>query len=127
MKRWDFRTCKLELNSKKTKIVYCRRNQKLRVPFKVKYQKFDFLGFTFKPRMEMKRGKIRMVFSPTISQKSISRITDEIRKMKIHRWVHFPISGIAELINSKYEVGLTTMVNSECLECANCLEYCTFV
>lgn len=41
--------CKLELNREKSKIVYCRRNQKKQPPFKVYYQKFDFLGFTFKP------------------------------------------------------------------------------
>lgn len=95
------RECKLALNRKKSKIVYCRRNQKRQPPFKVRYQKFDFLGFTFKPRMEKKRGKMRMGFSPAISQKSISRITAELRKMKFHRWVHFPISKIAELLRLK--------------------------
>ena len=96
-----FRECKLELNRKKSKIVYCRRNQKRQPPFKVRYQKFDFLGFTFKPRMEKKLGKMRMGFSLAISQKSISRITAELRKMKFHRWVHFPISKIAELLRLK--------------------------
>jgi group II intron reverse transcriptase/maturase len=93
--------CKLELNSEKSKIVYCRRNQKKQPPFKVLYQKFDFLGFTFKPRIIKERGKIKLGFSPAISQKSIARISDEIFKMKIHRWVHFPISRIAELLRSK--------------------------
>ena len=96
-----FRTCKLELNREKTKIVYCRRNQKRQPPFKVRYQKFDFLGYTFKPRMEMKGGKMRLGFSPAISQKSISRITSELFKMKVHRWVHFPLSKIAALLRLK--------------------------
>ena len=96
-----FRTCKLELNREKTKIVYCRRNQKRQPPFKVRYQKFDFLGYTFKPRMEMKGGKMRMGFSPAISQKSVSRITVELFKMKVHRWVHFPLSKIAALLRLK--------------------------
>ena len=93
--------CKLELNQKKSKIVYCRRNQKYQPPFKVHYQKFDFLGFTFKPRMEKKNGKMRMGFSPAISQKSISRITEELQKMKFHRWVHFPLSKISSLLKFK--------------------------
>lgn len=96
-----FRACKLELNREKTKIVYCRRNQKRQPPFKVYYQKFDFLGYTFKPRMEMKEGNFRMGFSPAISQKSISRISAELFKMKIHRWVHFPLSKIASLLRLK--------------------------
>jgi group II intron reverse transcriptase/maturase len=66
-----FRECRLELNRKKSKIVYCRRNQKRQPPFKVRYQKFDFLGFTFKPRMEKKGGKMRMGF-PLPSVKRVS-------------------------------------------------------
>jgi len=93
--------CKLELSQEKSKIVYCRRNQKRQPPFKVHYQKFDFLGFTFKPRIIKVRGKIKLGFSPAISQKNIARITEELRKLEIHRWVHFPLSRIAELLKSK--------------------------
>ena len=93
--------CKLELNQEKSKIVYCRRNQKRQPPFKVKYQKFDFLGYTFKPQLVKDRGAIRLGFTPSISQKSISRITGELQKMKFHRWVHFPLSKIAEILKLK--------------------------
>lgn len=86
------RDCKLELSKEKSKIVYCRRNQK-----------FDFLGFTFKPRIVKVRGKIKLGFTPAISQKNIARITTEIQKMKIHRWVHFPLSRIAELLKSNIQ------------------------
>ncbi|HUW07494.1 MAG TPA: group II intron reverse transcriptase/maturase [Williamwhitmania sp.] len=96
-----FRTCKLEVNKDKTKIVYCRRNQKKRPPFKVYYQKFDFLGFTFKPRIIKERGKLKLGFSPAISQKSIARINDELRKLKIHRWTYFSLSRIGEILKSK--------------------------
>jgi len=93
--------CKLELNREKSKIVYCRRNQKKQPPFKVCYQKFDFLGFTFKPRAVKAHGKIMLGFTPAISQRNISRITEELYKLKIHRWVHCPISRIAVLLNPK--------------------------
>ena len=93
--------CKLKLNREKSKIVYCRCNQKKQPPFKVKYHKFDFLGFTFKPRIVKIHGKLKLGFTPAISQKSIARISDEIFKRKIHRWVHFSISKIADLINSQ--------------------------
>jgi RNA-directed DNA polymerase len=95
--------CKLELSKEKSKIVYCRRNQKCQPPFKVYYQKFDFLGFTFKPRIIKERGKIKLGFTPAISQKNIARITDELVKLNIHRWVHFPLSRIAELLKSKIQ------------------------
>ena len=93
--------CKLELNSEKSKIVYCRRNQKKQPPFKVYYQKFDFLGFTFKPRIVKMHGKLKLGFTPAMSQKNIARITDEILERKIHRWVHLSLSKIAELLNSQ--------------------------
>lgn len=93
--------CKLELNQEKSKIVYCRSNQKRQPPFKVRYQKFDFLGYTFKPRVVKERGKLKMGFSPAISQKSRSRIATELKAMDFHRWVHFPISKIAELLRLK--------------------------
>lgn len=96
-----FMKCKLEVNQEKTKIVYCRRNQKYHPPFEVHYQKFDFLGFTFKPRVVKERGKIKLGFTPAISQKSINRISRELYQLKIHRWVHFSIDKIAELLQSK--------------------------
>jgi len=96
-----FKACKLEVNKDKTKIVYCRRNQKKQPPFKVYYQKFDFLGFTFKPRIIKERGKLKLGFSPAISQKSIARINDELRKLKIHRWTYFSLSKVGELLKSK--------------------------
>lgn len=99
--RQRFKDCKLELNQEKSKIVYCRNNQKRQPPFKVRYQKFDFLGYTFKPRAVKERGKIKLGFSPAISQKSRTRIANELKTMDFHRWVHFPISRIAELLKLK--------------------------
>ena len=96
-----FRACKLEVNRDKTKIVYCRRNQKKQPPFKVRYQKFDFLGFTFKPRISKEHGKLVLAFTPAISQKSIARINEVLRKLKIHRWTYFSLSRVGELLKSK--------------------------
>lgn len=103
-----FKTCKLEVNRDKTKIVYCRRNQKKQPPFKVHYQKFDFLGFTFKPRISMTdKGKILLGFTPAISQKSIARINETLRKLKIHRWTYFNLDRVGALIKSKIRGWLT--------------------
>jgi group II intron reverse transcriptase/maturase len=97
-----FKTCKLEVNRDKTKIVYCRRNQKKQPPFKVHYQKFDFLGFTFKPRIvKTEKGKEMLGFTPAISQKSIARINETLRKLKIHRWTYFNLDRVGALLKSK--------------------------
>lgn len=96
------KTCKLEINRDKTKIVYCRRNQKKQPPFKVRYQKFDYLGFTFKPRIsKTDKGKLMLGFTPAISQKSIARINETLRKLKIHRWTYFSLSRVGVLLKSK--------------------------
>lgn len=97
-----FKACKLEVNRDKTKIVYCRRNQKKQPPFKVHYQKFDFLGFTFQPRIiKTEKGKEMLGFTPAISQKSIAKINDTLRKLKIHRWTYFNLDRVGALIKSK--------------------------
>ena len=93
--------CKLELNQQKTKIVYCRRNQKRPPPFKPMYQKFDFLGYTFKPRVVKERGKIKLGFTPSMSIRSQKRIGAELYKLKIHRMVHVPLERIAFILKAK--------------------------
>ena len=96
-----FKACKLEVNRSKTKIVYCRRNQKKQPPFSVHYQKFDFLGFTFKPRIYQDGGKLMLGFLPAISQKSVTKINESLRKLNIRRWVYFSLSKVGELLKSK--------------------------
>ena len=83
--------------------MYCRFNQKHQPSFKVRYQKFDFLGFTFKPRIVKAKveSKLRLGFTPAISQKNIARITNALFETSFHRWVHFPISQIARILNSR--------------------------
>ncbi len=93
--------CKLEINREKSRIVYCRRNQKKQPGFKVSHQKFDFLGYTFKPRVVMKNGRKFLGFTPSMSQKSISRINEELFRMDLHRMVQVPIERIAALVNVK--------------------------
>jgi RNA-directed DNA polymerase len=60
--------CGLELHPEKTKIVYCKDvNRKESHP----NEKFDFLGYTFRPRTAVNRkGKLFCSFSPAISKKA---------------------------------------------------------
>jgi group II intron reverse transcriptase/maturase len=92
--------CELQLNEKKTQIVYCKsaRNR-----LKNKYpKKFDFLGFTFKPMLfPDKKGGAFLGTSCAISQKAQTRITENWRKMNFHRYPTETIQSIAQRINSQ--------------------------
>ncbi len=64
--------CKLSLNARKTKIVYCKRSSRKNVYPQVK---FDFLGYTFRPRLARNReGECFVNFSPAISDKASKSI-----------------------------------------------------
>lgn len=69
--------CGLELHSEKTKIVYCKdEDRKGDYPVK----KFDFLGYTFRPRLSRnRRGKFFVNFSPAMSNKAAKAIRKKIR------------------------------------------------
>jgi RNA-directed DNA polymerase len=92
---------KLNLNQSKTKIVYCNSNQKQLFPKEKKSRSFDFLGYTFKPRIVKTGSRIKLGFSPAISRKSQRRINEVCFKLKIHRMVHFNITRIADILQSK--------------------------
>lgn len=89
--------CKLELNERKTKIVYCKswhRNG----PFKT--VKFDFLGFSFQPRpTASKDGSMFLGYDCSISIESEKKIADTFRKSSFHRWTESRITRIADYFN----------------------------
>ncbi len=91
--------CGLELHPEKTKVVYCKdANRKEIHP----NEKFDFLGFTFRPRRAKNRkGKIFWSFSPAISKSAAQTIRDEIRGWKLHRCTGQAIVDLARKINPK--------------------------
>jgi group II intron reverse transcriptase/maturase len=93
--------CKLEAHKEKTKIVYCKRNQKYHPPFKT-YKSFDFLGFTFKTRRTRgKWGHLQLVFTPSMRNKAIQRTGEMLRDLKISRMVHLRIQDLAEILAPK--------------------------
>lgn len=73
--------CKLELHPDKTKIVYCKSDKR-----KGEYENisFDFLGFTFQPRLlKSFTGQYFVGFNPAISTKAAKRIRLTMRRWKI--------------------------------------------
>lgn len=96
--------CKLELHPEKTKIVYCKRNYRKKLPFKPEHTSFDFLGFTFRPRtVKTKGGKFITGFRPGISNKSRSKIWTTMRELNLHRIVRATIDqlGLVKYLNLK--------------------------
>jgi RNA-directed DNA polymerase len=93
-----FQDCGLELHPDKTKIIYCKDSNR-----KGDYcnTSFDFLGFTFRPRLarKQKTGQMFVSFTPAISKCSSKSIKDKIRKWKLKCRVGLSIENLALLCN----------------------------
>ena len=92
------RRCKLEAHPEKTKIVYCRDDDR---PSDYPRNSFDFLGFTFRPRPSKNRwGKFFVNFSPGASCKALKRISAEIRAWRLHRKSDKSLEDMARMFNA---------------------------
>jgi len=99
--RQRFEACKLELHPEKTKLVYCRRKGR-RKKKETKDEKFDFLGFTFRPRkVQTKDGRLMYGFSPSISWKRTKRIIEMCRDLRFNRWIHLDIHGLSSALKPR--------------------------
>ena len=77
-----FKECRLELHPEKTKIVYCKDDDR-RGSYPL--NSFDFLGFTFRPRKSKNRwGKYFINFTPAVSNKAGKVMRQKARRWKMH-------------------------------------------
>ncbi len=91
------RECRLELHPEKTKIVYCKDEDR---SGNYPSQKFDFLGYTFRPRNSMNRwGKLFVNFSPAISNRAAKAIRDKIRNWRLQSYSHQSIEDLSRRFN----------------------------
>lgn len=75
-------TCKLELHPEKTKIVYCKDDDRRK---RYPNEKFDFLGYTFRARRSKnRRGKHFINFTPAVSNKAKKKMTSTMRSWGMH-------------------------------------------
>jgi group II intron reverse transcriptase/maturase len=89
--------CGLELNQQKTKIVYCMDSNRRR---EYPEQKFDFLGYTFRPRRtKTHQGKYLVGFTPAISNKATKSICEAMRQWNLHRRTDKSLDELAQMIN----------------------------
>ena len=93
-----FKECGLELHPDKTRIVYCKDEDR-----RGDYPetKFDFLGYTFRPRLSKGKGDSFFVnFSPAVSAEASKSIRQTIRDWRIHRMSDKSIDELSEMFNA---------------------------
>jgi RNA-directed DNA polymerase len=89
--------CGLELHPEKTKLVYCKDDDRRRT---YPNEKFDFLGYTFRPRRSKNRkGKYFINFSPAVSDKAVKAIRAEIRHWNLHLRSDKSIEDLSRMFN----------------------------
>jgi RNA-directed DNA polymerase len=90
--------CGLELNERKTRIVYCKDASRRGSH---EHESFDFLGYTFRPRLSRsKYGDYFVNFLPAVSADARKQMGREIRRWRLHRWSGKTLTDLARSINA---------------------------
>jgi len=103
------RECGLELHSEKTKLVYCKDSNR---PESHPHEKFDFLGFTFRPRKaNTRRGGL---FCSFIRPSRTTQLGKSVMRSADGNCIFVPQNhrGLAQEINPKLRGWSTTTVAS---------------
>jgi RNA-directed DNA polymerase len=89
--------CGLELNERKTRIVYCKDASRRGA---YEHESFDFLGYAFRPRLaRSKYGSCFVNFLPAVSADARKQMGREIRRWRLHRWTGKTLTDLARSIN----------------------------
>jgi RNA-directed DNA polymerase len=94
-----FAQCGLELHPLKTRVVYCKDADR-----RGNYAEtsFDFLGYTFRPRLSKNRwGKTFVNFSPAMSAKAGKAIRQEVRNWNLQNRSDKSLLDLAHMFNAK--------------------------
>lgn len=89
--------CYLKLNLQKTQIVYCKRDGRGK---DYPRQKFDFLGFTFRPRITKGSFGIFIGFNPAVSKRAKRKMNQRIKSWKLHLKSSSSLEDLAKTCNS---------------------------
>ena len=91
--------CRLAVNPAKTHIVYCKDGRRTG---SYETERFDFLGYTFRPRRVTKltEGALPFVgFCPAVSDAARKAISRTIRRWRLHLRSGISLQGLARQIN----------------------------
>lgn len=92
-----FKECRLELHPGKTRIVYCKDDNRSGNHSETS---FDFLGYTFRARRcKSRHGKYFIGFTPAVSNKAVKHMRQTIRHWRIYRKTVSKLEEIAREIN----------------------------
>ena len=92
-----FEECGLELHPEKTRIAYCKDDDRREIHQETK---FDFLGYTFRPRRSKNRhGKFFINFTPGVSRKSSKAMRLKIRQWRMHLKPDKEIEDLSRMFN----------------------------
>jgi group II intron reverse transcriptase/maturase len=87
----------LEVNPGKTRIVYCKDSNRTGSH---EHERFDFLGYTFRPRSALDRsGGLFVSFSPAISGDAAKAIRQAIRRWRLHLQGSLRLADLARQVN----------------------------
>jgi RNA-directed DNA polymerase len=92
-----FLACGLELHPEKTKIVYCKDDDR-----RGNYPNtsFDFLGYTFRSRRSKNRwGKYFVNFSPAVSNKAKKKMRQTLRSWRMHLRSDKELEDLSRMFN----------------------------
>jgi RNA-directed DNA polymerase len=93
-----FAECGLQMHPDKTQIVYCKDGSR-----KGKYPntKFDFLGYTFRPRVvkNRKRNSLFVSFTPAVSAKALKAMRQTTRRLNYRNRTELSLRDISRLHN----------------------------
>ena len=93
-----FEVCGLQMHPDKTKIVYCKDGKRQGT---YPNQQFDFLGYTFRPRVVKNRtNNNRFVgFTPAVSNKALKAMRETTRKMNYRNRSEWSLEDISKRHN----------------------------
>ena len=89
--------CGLEVHPDKTRLVYCKDARR---GGRYACQRFDFLGYTFRPRSAKgTAGKRFVSFQPAVSGEALKEMGRELRSWRLHRRSAGTLDDLAEQAN----------------------------
>lgn len=92
-----FEECRLELHPDKTRIVYCKDDDRRGDYPEIK---FDFLGYTFRPRRSKnKNGKFFINFTPAVSNKAKKAMRQTIHGWRMHLKPDKELEDLSRMFN----------------------------
>lgn len=87
----------LRLHPDKTKVVYCKDGNRRGSS---ENTSFTFLGYTFRARAARDRGgSVFAAFLPAISKDALKRLSQTVRRWRLHRRTELSFADLAKMIN----------------------------